>query len=325
MLEVKDVCLRSVDSVAFAHTFAAGEISVVLGANQSGKTDLCRLVAGLNTRAHGKVSLAGADLGRVSPRKRPVSMVYQAFVNYPNLTVFENIASPMRAQKMPAKAIIQAVGDLAEKLRITELLERLPHELSGGQQQRVAIARSLAKQAKVLLLDEPLVNLDFKLREALEVELRDLLRATDTVVIYTSSDPRDAFTLGDQLLLLADGAKVQTGTPLEVYQNPNSIVAMELLADPSINRFSRDGDSCALRPEHIALHDETSSQAGLVSFDMLVTAYETNGDESFVHGQVEAQEWVMRSRGMLPVRTGQQLVVAAAAQDVVRFELPKSP
>ena len=123
---------------------------MVLGANQSGKTDLCRLIAGLNTRARGHVSLAGANLGQVTPRRRPVSMVYQAFVNYPNLTVFENIASPMRAQKMTKQAITQTVGDLVEKLRITELLERFPHELSGGQQQRVAIARSLAKQAEVL-------------------------------------------------------------------------------------------------------------------------------------------------------------------------------
>jgi len=319
MLEVSNICLRPADSVSFAHTFAAGEISVVLGANQSGKTDLCRLVAGLNTRASGNVCLAGNNLDRVSPRLRSVSMVYQAFVNYPNLTVFDNIASPMRARKQSAQTIVQAVNDLAEKLRISELLERFPHELSGGQQQRVAIARSLAKQAQVLLLDEPLVNLDFKLREALEVELRDLLRATNTVVIYTSSDPRDAFNLGDQLLLLADGEKVQTGTPLEVYQKPTSMVAMELLADPGINRFSRDGTSCALRPEHIGVHDGESTSAGLISFDMLVTAYETNGDESFVHGQVEAQEWVMRSRGMLPVHAGQRLTVAAASQDVVHF------
>ncbi|MEP6391721.1 MAG: ABC transporter ATP-binding protein [Halioglobus sp.] len=319
MLEVSNICLRSSDSVPFIHTFAAGEISVVLGANQSGKTDLCRLVAGLNTRASGNVCLAGTSLDRVSPRRRPVSMVYQAFVNYPNLTVFDNIASPMRARKQSSQTIVQAVNDLAEKLRISELLGRFPHELSGGQQQRVAIARSLAKQAQVLLMDEPLVNLDFKLREALEVELRDLLRATNTVVIYTSSDPRDAFNLGDQLLLLADGEKVQTGTPLEVYQKPNSMVAMELLADPGINRFSRDGTSCALRPEHVGVHDGKTTPAGLMSFDMLVTAYETNGDESFVHGQVEAQEWVMRSRGMLPVHAGQRLTVAAASQDVVHF------
>ena len=319
MLEVKDVCLRSANPVTFSHTFSAGEISVVLGANQSGKTDLCRLIAGLNTQAKGNVSLAGVDLGDLTPRKRPVSMVYQAFVNYPNLTVFDNIASPMRAQKATVQEISQTVSELGEKLRIAELLERFPHELSGGQQQRVAIARSFAKKAQVLLLDEPLVNLDFKLREALEVELRDLLCATNTVVIYTSSDPRDAFNLGDQLLLLADGEKVQTGTPLEVYQKPGSIVAMELLADPDINRFTRDGALCALRPEHITLHDQGSSSTGQVSFDMLVTAYETNGDESFVHGQVEAQDWVMRSRGMLPVRTGQRVVVAAAAQDVVNF------
>ncbi|MFT7288335.1 MAG: glycerol transport system ATP-binding protein [Halieaceae bacterium] len=304
---------------AFSHTFNAGEIAVVLGANQSGKTDLCRLVAGLNTRATGQVSLAGNDLARVSPRLRPVSMVYQAFVNYPNLSVFENIASPLRAQKKPAHSVAATVADLAEKLRIQELLPRLPHELSGGQQQRVAIARALAKQAQVLLLDEPLVNLDFKLREALEVELRDLLRATNTVVIYTSSDPRDAFALGDQLLLLAQGKKIQAGPPLEIYQNPNSITAMELLADPGVNRFHRGSELCALRPEHIELSDDSTPVTGTIRFEMQVTAYETNGDESFVHGQVEGREWVMRSRGMLPLNPGQQIHLGAAEQDVVRF------
>ncbi|MDP5070251.1 MAG: ABC transporter ATP-binding protein, partial [Congregibacter sp.] len=292
-----------------------GEISVVLGANQSGKTNLCRLIAGLNTHARGKVSLGGKNLDRLGPQNRPVSMVYQAFVNYPNLTVFENIASPLRAKKTASASISDTVGTLAEKLRISELLHRLPHELSGGQQQRVAIARALAQQAQVLLLDEPLVNLDFKLREALEVELRDLLRASDTVVIYTSSDPRDAFSLADELLLLEEGQKIQAGTPLEVYEKPNSPVAMALLADPDINRFYRDGKLHALRPEHLDLRDEAAatndavnvSMHGDVHFDMLVTAYETNGDESFVHGQVEGLEWVMRQRQMRPMTVGQTL------------------
>ncbi|MFT4769873.1 MAG: glycerol transport system ATP-binding protein [Glaciecola sp.] len=319
MLSVNNVCLFPDEDNEFSHSFAAGEISVVLGANQSGKTDLCRLIAGLNTRAQGEVSLDGKSLRELSPRTRPVSMVYQAFVNYPNLSVFENIASPLRARKTAASVISKTVSELAEKLRIQELLDRLPSELSGGQQQRVAIARALAQQAQVLLLDEPLVNLDFKLREALEVELRELLHASNTVVIYTSSDPRDAFTLGDRLLLLAKGEKIQSGSPLEIYEYPSSIAAMALLADPDINRFYRDEKLCALRPEHIGLSDDGHTFEASIEFAMRVTAYETNGDESFVHGQVEGAEWVMRRRGMLPVNVGQALQIRAAAHDVVRF------
>ena len=168
MLELADVRLTGSRSEGFDHTFAAGEIAVVLGANQAGKTDLCRLIAGLHTRARGEIRLDRMDLGGLKPQRRPVSMVYQAFVNYPNLTVAENIASPMRARRMTATARRGRVNELAAMLQISELLQRLPHELSGGQQQRLAIARALAKEARVLLLDEPLVNLDFKLREALE-------------------------------------------------------------------------------------------------------------------------------------------------------------
>lgn len=318
MLEVSDVRINANCTEGFSHSFSAGEIAVVLGANQAGKTDLCRLIAGLNTRARGEIHVDGLDLGALKPRRRPVSMVYQAFVNYPNLTVAENIASPMRARRMNATTRRSQVSELAAMLRISDLLQRLPHELSGGQQQRLAIARALAKKARVLLLDEPLVNLDFKLREALQHELRDLLKADNTVVIYTSSEPRDAFALGDQVLLLADGRKVQSGAPIEVYRRPNSFVAMELLADPCINRFTRDGKTCALRPEHLDVSGATNA-ATTIGFDMSVTAYETNGDESFVHGRVDDREWVVRFNGMREVRIGSRLNLHASPADVVHF------
>lgn len=318
MLELTNVCLSSDRSKGFDHTFAAGEIAVVLGANQSGKTDLCRLIAGLHTRARGEVRLDHAELGGLKPQRRPVSLVYQAFVNYPNLTVSENIASPMRAKRIATTDRHNRVNELAAMLQISELLDRFPHELSGGQQQRLAIARALAKDARVLLLDEPLVNLDFKLREALEYELRDLLRATNTVVIYTSSDPRDAFALADQLLLLADGQKVQAGAPIEVYRHPVNFVAMESLAEPCINRFSRAGKNCALRPEHVGL-GEIKNAATVIEFDMGVTACETNGDESFIHGRVDEHEWVVRCHGMSEVRIGSTLNLHARTVDVVTF------
>ena len=145
----------------FDQEFAAGAITVVLGGNDAGKTKLCRLIAGLPSEADGQVLLDGMDLGTQPLRQRPVAMVYQAFVNYPNLTVAQNIGSPLGKNADPDR-----VQELAETLQIAPLLQRFPHELSGGQQQRVAIARALAKRARVLVLDEPLVNLDFKLREA---------------------------------------------------------------------------------------------------------------------------------------------------------------
>ncbi len=320
MLEIADVVLCPQDKPAqgFAHRFNAGEITVVLGANQSGKTDLCRLIAGLNTHATGHVVLDREDVTHVDPRRRSVSMVYQAFINYPNLTVAQNIASPLNARGVDATAVKQQVRDIAQRLSIDAYLQRMPHELSGGQQQRVAIARALAKQARVLLLDEPLVNLDFKLREALEVELRDLLHATNTVVIYTSSDPRDAFSLSDEVLLLHNGGKLQCGPPIEVYRKPVNAVAMELLADPCINRFQRNGVSGALRPEHLQVGDgQQQPESEHLAFDLRVTAYETNGDESFIHGEVEGAEWVVRCDGMFIVAPGTRVGVTALQQDVV--------
>ena len=315
MLSAVDLLLDHRTGECFSHDFAAGETTVVLGPNQSGKTNLCRLIAGLNTRASGRISYAGEDLGGLHPRDRPVSLVYQAFVNYPNLTVRENIASPLRARKLDAQRTRERVDALANALQISELQERMPHELSGGQQQRLAIARALAKDARVLLLDEPLVNLDFKLREALEVELRGLLQASNTVVIYTSSDPRDAFNLGDQLLLIAGGKKIQSGRPLDVYRNPASLEAMELLAEPRINRFERGGTVCALRPEHVEIRQQPLD----LEFSMQVTAFETNGDESIIHGRVDDYDWVARCRGMHEVAVGSVLDLHARATDVVSF------
>jgi len=318
---VSDVRLRpdANCSAGFDHEFPAGKITVVCGANQSGKTDLCRLITGLNTRASGRVWIDEHEVTALGPRRRPVSLVYQAFVNYPNLTVAQNIASPLVARRVPRRDARLMVESFAARLGIADYLPRYPHELSGGQQQRLAIARALAKNARVLLLDEPLVNLDFKLREALEVELRDLLGATGTIVVYTSSDPTDAFTMGDEVLLLDDGRKLQAGRPIEVYRAPHSEQAMELLADPCINRLTRAGVSGALRPEHVMLASGAAAAAGDLNFDMCVTACETNGNETFVHGVVDAHPWVVRCDGMQTLQIGQQLGLRAHSADVVNF------
>jgi len=317
MLQLNNIRLHADISDGFDHVFNPGEISVVLGSNQSGKTDLCRLIAGLNTPAEGEVTLHGKTLSALKPQQRPVSLVYQAFVNYPNLTVRENIASPLVGRRLSAATQAANVAELAAMLQISELLDRLPHELSGGQQQRLAIARALAKDADVLLLDEPLANLDFKLRESLEDEFRELLRKSNLIVIYTSSDPRDSFTLGDQVLLLDSGRKIQSGLPIDVYRNPNSFVAMELLADPFINRFESNGSSCALRPEHINLGKQNGAE--FLNFEMHVAAYETNGDESYIHGQVRSESWAIRSHGMQDLVADSKIPIHARQTDVVRF------
>ena len=179
-----------------------------------------------------------------------MGLVYQAFVNYPNWNVFRNIASPLLARGTERAAVEQKVVELATRLQIEALLERQPHELSGGQQQRVAIARALAQGGRVLVMDEPPVNLDYKLREELESQLRELLLDEDPVVIYTTSDPRDAFILADEVVLLDERDKIQSGTPLEVYREPVSVRAADLMSNPGLNRLAT-GE--AVRPEHLSV------------------------------------------------------------------------
>ena len=260
MLELRELVLKPGAS-PINHQFPAGRISVVLGRNHSGKTAFCRTLAGLAEPASGAVVLDGASMNGVGPGERSVALVYQAFVNYPNWTVFENIASPLVAAGEAKDTVAARVSDIAARLGLDGLLERYPDALSGGQQQRLAIGRALAKNARLLVMDEPLVNLDFKLRERLQLELVELLKALDLAVIYTSSDPRDAFALADELLLMADYGVLQSGSPLEVYRAPVSLAAADLMSDPRANRLP-NGEG-VLRPEHLYLEPPRNERDSL--------------------------------------------------------------
>jgi glycerol transport system ATP-binding protein len=316
MLALRDIPLGE---IGIHHEFAPGAITVVLGRNRSGKSRLCRLIAGLERPRRGAVLLDGVDITGLAPGKRSVALVYQSFVNYPNLTVFDNIASPLRARRLAGGEIRERVLTIAGQLQLTELLDRLPAALSGGQQQRLAIGRALAKSARVLLLDEPLVNLDYKLREALEFELRALLKAESVTVIYTTSDPRDAFALGDEVLLLADGVLLQAGDPRSVYERPASMAAAGLMSDPGVNRLPGLGRWSAVRPEHLRLAAIGSDDR---TFTMTVQTVETNGSETYLHGTVADQHWVAKVGGLHRVAAGTRVTLHAPAGAVLSFAAP---
>ena len=236
--------LQGVSARVGAHThlyptsvsLMTGAINVLLGPTLAGKTTLMRLMAGLDRPTEGKIIADGVDVTGVPVRERHLAMVYQQFINYPSLSVFENIASPLRiAGKLSEDDIRKKVHEMAERLHISNYLDRSPAALSGGQQQRTALARALIKDAGLLLLDEPLVNLDYKLREELRRELTDLFASGGTTVVYATTEPLEALQLGGQTLLMHEGRVLQHGSTLSVFNAPSSLQAARTFSDPPIN------------------------------------------------------------------------------------------
>lgn len=211
----------------------SNSVTVLLGATQAGKTSLMRIMAGLDVPSSGRVNVDAVDVTGVSVRDRNIAMVYQQFINYPSLKVADNIASPLKLRG--DKNIDKKVRALAEKLHIDMFLDRYPAELSGGQQQRVALARALAKGAPLMLLDEPLVNLDYKLREELRDELTQLFALGESTVIYATTEPAEALLMGGYTAVLDGGELLQYGPTAEVFHMPKSLRVARAFSDPPMN------------------------------------------------------------------------------------------
>ena len=215
-----------------------GSFNVLLGkkgGKKAGKTTLMRLIAGLESPSSGRILKNGVDLTNVPVQQRNVSMVHHQFINYPHLTVRDNIASPLRVIGLKKPEIERKVNEVAALLHIESCLDRYPLELSGGQQQRTAMARALVKDADIILLDEPLVNLDYKLREELRTEIRDLLAERNCTAIYATTNPKVAMALGGKSILMHEGRVIQEGEASVVYNQPINVDAAKLCSDPEMN------------------------------------------------------------------------------------------
>src|SRR4051812_20423307 len=233
-------------------TLVSRAVTVLLGATQAGKTTLMRVMAGLDAPAKGRVLADGEDVTGRPVRERKVAMVYQQFINYPSMTVADNIGSPLRLRG--EKNVAARVKELAERLHIEPFLGRLPAELSGGQQQRVALARALAKNAPLMLLDEPLVNLDYKLREGLREELSQLFAHGGSTVVYATTEPTEALLLGGYTAVMDAGELMQYGPTAEVFHRPRSIRVARAFSDPPMNLVAATpGASGLLLPGGVAL------------------------------------------------------------------------
>ena len=292
-------------------------VTVLLGATQAGKTSLMRIMAGLDTPTSGRVMVDGADVTGMPVRERNVAMVYQQFINYPSMKVAANIASPLKLRG--EKNIDARVRELAERLHIEMFLDRYPSELSGGQQQRVALARALAKGAPLMLLDEPLVNLDYKLREELREELTQLFAAGQSTVVYATTEPAEALLLGGYTAVLDEGRLLQYGPTAEVFHAPNSLSVARAFSDPPMNLIAATPLPQGVRLQggcDLAIPLPAGSAAGAltvgvrasalrvharpgdVSVSGVVELAEISGSDTFVHAHTPWGELVAQLTGV---------------------------
>src|ERR1700726_3224991 len=230
---------RSVDGIPTIRdvtlTLERGTLSVLLGPTLSGKTSIMRLLAGLDKPTTGRVLVDDKDVTGFDVRQRSVAMVYQQFINYPSLTVYENIASPLRVQGKPRLEIERRVQEAAKLLKLEPYLNRMPLQLSGGQQQGTAIARALVKGADLVLLDEPLANLDYKLREELRTELPRIFEASGAIFVYATTEPSEALLLGGRTVCMWEGEVLQAGDPAKDYRHPDTLRAAQVFFDAPLN------------------------------------------------------------------------------------------
>ena len=225
-------------------TLERGTMNVLLGPTSSGKTTLMRLMAGLDVPATGRVIWEGRDVTGMRVQDRKVAMVYQQFINYPSMTVYDNIASPLKLMGLNRSEIDRKVREAADLMQLGPLLDRKPLELSGGQQQRCALARALVKDAGLVLLDEPLANLDYKLREELRAEIPRIFEESGAIFVYATTEPEEALLLGGNVATMWQGKITQFGPTPSVYRQPRDATTARVFSDPPMNftRFVKAGD-----------------------------------------------------------------------------------
>ncbi len=303
-----------------------GKFNVLLGTTLAGKTTLMRLMAGLEKPTQGEVWCDDQDVTGVMVQKRSVAMVYQAFINYPSFTVFDNIASPLKVAGLSGKEVKQKVNRIAEVLKLMPMLNRQPSELSGGQQQRTALARALVKEADLVLLDEPLANLDYKLREELREELPKLFADTGATVVYATSEPLEALMLGGYTATVSQGRVIQYGPTAEMFRAPLTLESARVFSDPPINtaRVEKQGGRIVLSPSvswnvpvHLEFLADGSYTIGLRAYQLLpqgdgvkvqgqVQASEISGSETTIRMLVGGNTWVSETHGIHNYAKGEQ-------------------
>jgi glycerol transport system ATP-binding protein len=321
-----------------------GSFNVLLGPTLSGKTTLLRLIAGLDRPTGGRMLMNGKDLSSVPVWERNVAMVYQQFINYPHLNVYENIAFPLRRAKMSSPEIDRKVRSIADLLQISPLLLRKPLELSGGQQQRTALARSLVKGTDLLLMDEPLINLDYKLREQIREDFKNIFVENDnSIIIYSTTDPMEPLLLGGQVVILNEGRQLQAGPTHNCYRNPATEEVAQVFNDPAMNMIDGiiENSSVVLGKvisvpvaDHLKALKDGEYRFGLRASDIFLKQQakddielsattelgEISGSETFIHVSHNRVSWVIQEFGIHGHTLGEQILTYFNSRNLFVFD-----
>lgn len=277
--------VKAVDGVDLAIT--DGELLVILGPSGCGKTTLMRMIAGLEKPTEGDVHIGGRVVTNLPPRDRDIAMVFQSYALYPHMTVFNNIAFPLKSKGGMSKEDIRAkVENAAELFGIEGKLDRKPRHLSGGERQRVALCRAMVKEPKLLLLDEPLSNLDAKLRASARDELQRFQRQLGITMIFVTHDQIEAMGIGDRIAVMNAGKVRQIGTPDEIYHHSNDTFVATFLGSPGMNILTQRSHLLGFRPESFLPKDVMQSNENLTEFDFRVSRIENLGADRLIYGEV---------------------------------------
>ena len=323
-------------------SFQKNSINILLGSTLAGKTTLMQIMAGLDKPTNGEIWFDNKNVTGMAVQKRNVSMVYQQFINYPNFTVFDNIASPLKITGINSEEIKKKVGEVADLLKLSGMLNKKPNELSGGQQQRTALARALVKDSGLILLDEPLANLDFKLREELREELPKLFENRECIVVYATTEPSDALLMGGNTATLMEGKVIQYGKTIDVYNKPSNLMSARVFSDPPMNvsNIKKTGDTFSLlndsvkwknsgvkikdgkykvgiRPHNITTYKEGNNS---VEIKGKILISELSGSESLIHFRNSNSDWVSLSNGTHQMNVGQEAKLYMNVDEFMYFD-----
>jgi sn-glycerol 3-phosphate transport system ATP-binding protein len=350
MAELKiDGVVKKFGTVQVIHgidcAIADGEFIVILGPSGCGKSTLLRIIAGLETQSGGNIVIGGKVVNDVEPKDRNIAMVFQNYALYPHMSVYDNISYGLRVRGMAKAEIEQRVQKAAKILELGQLLERKPRQLSGGQRQRVAMGRAIVREPAVFLFDEPLSNLDAKLRVQMRIEIKRLHQTIKTTSVYVTHDQVEAMTLADRLIVMNQGRAEQIGTPIDVYAKPATTFVAGFIGSPAMNmlpaKLTADGAAIelpghehlladrprpdsggreillGLRPEHIELKTDAAAAATLT-----VDLVEALGADTIVYGRLGGNGEVLTVRlpGVMPAKPGDQLRLSVPPERLHLFD-----